>query len=104
MAVLRVKWMMHYTGKYFAAALGYGVVRGVYYTDKVRSRNDERMLFGTRIAYVIMCTCMAPLFSPYYLVEDLNHVDERFFLKKRTADTGDAFPFPGFRLGKDVGK
>ena len=95
---------MNRVAKYVLGALGYGLVRGVYYTENLRSRENERMLFGTKLGYIIMCTGMAPIFTPYYLLLDLNHADERFILKKRTTDTDEVFPFPGFRLGKDFGK
>ena len=80
--------------------LGYGFVRGIYYTDLLKSRDHERMLFGTRIGYIIMCTGMAPLFAPYYAILDMDHVDEMYVLKKKKTNV-DAFPFPGFRIEKD---
>lgn len=84
--------------KYLAGSLVYGFVRGIYFTDKVKSRDHERMLFGTRILYVTMCTAMAPLFSMYYFIEDMDYVDEKYFLKKQVTHNTDLFPFPGFRL------
>ena len=86
--------------KYVTAMLGYGFVRGIYYTDQLKSRDHERMLFGTRIWSIIMCTGMAPLFAPYYLILDMDHVDEIYVLKKKKTVV-DAFPFPGFRIEKD---
>lgn len=90
--------------KYLAGSLVYGFVRGVYFTDKVKSRDHERMLFGTRILYVTMCTAMAPLFSVYYLIADMDYVDETYILKKPGTRNTELFPFPGFRLENSKGQ
>lgn len=91
--------------KYAAGMLGYGFVRGIYYTDLLKSRDHERMLFGTRLWYIIMCTGMAPIFAPYYAICDMDHIDEMYVLKKKKVGGGiDTFPFPGFRIEKDKKK
>jgi hypothetical protein len=89
---------MNRAGNYVVGSLLYGFVRGVYYTDNVKSHEGERMLFGTRILNVMMCTGMAPVFAPYYLILDMDNMDAKYVSKKSSPQKTCVFPFSeGYR-------
>jgi hypothetical protein len=86
----------HKGNVFLAGTLFYGGIRSIYYSGKMVDRENYRMPIGWRLFGIVVSTTLSRVFFPFYLLEDINYMDKKYFMKKPINEK--IFPFDGYRI------
>lgn len=90
--------IFHKGNLFLAGTVFYGGIRCINYSENMVDREhlQYRIPFGWRFIGIVISATLSPVFYPFYLLEDINYIDKKYFIKRPMNES--IFPFYGYRI------